>query len=90
MICRQISDSIYVSTVTRNESMSDHNSAVAPFEFYERVEAAVRQFQKSGFDMRKLSIVARDYHSEEHVVGYYTTGGRMAYWGRLGAFWSGF
>lgn len=70
--------------------MSDYNSLVAPFEFYERAEAAVRQFQNSGFDMRKLSIAARDYHSEEHVVGYYNTGDRMAYWGRLGAFWSGF
>jgi len=36
-----------------------------------------------------LSIVGKDYHTEEHVVGYYTTGDRMAYWGKQGAFWGG-
>ena len=40
--------------------------------------------------MKKLSIVGKDYHTEEHVVGYYTTGDRMLYWGKLGAFWGGF
>jgi len=25
----------------------------------------------------------------EHVVGYYNTGDRMKYWGKLGAFWGG-
>ncbi len=28
--------------------------------------------------------------TEENVVGYYTAGDRMAYWGKLGAFWGGF
>ena len=40
--------------------------------------------------MKKLSIVGKDYHTEEHVVGYYSTGDRMLYWGELGAFWGGF
>ena len=39
--------------------------------------------------MKKLSIVGKDYHSDEHVVGYYNTGDRMRYWGKLGAFWGG-
>ena len=39
--------------------------------------------------MRKLSIVGKDYHTEEHVVGYYNTGDRMKAWGRIGAFWGG-
>jgi len=37
--------------------------------------------------MKKLSIVGKDYHTEEHVVGYYNTGDRMATWGKFGAFW---
>ena len=53
-------------------------------------EAAVKELQQSGFDMKKLSIVGRDYHTDEHVVGYYNTGDRMKYWGKLGAFWGGF
>jgi hypothetical protein len=40
--------------------------------------------------MKKLSIVGKDYHTEEHVIGYYNTGDRMKVWGKLGAFWGGF
>ena len=70
--------------------MSDQNSVVAVFTSHENAEAAVRELQQGGFDMKKLSIVGKDYHTEEHVVGYYTTGDRMLYWGKLGAFWGGF
>jgi len=40
--------------------------------------------------MKKLSIVGRDYHTDEDVIGYYNTGDRMMYWGKLGALWGGF
>ncbi|HEY7087071.1 MAG TPA: hypothetical protein VH518_03215 [Tepidisphaeraceae bacterium] len=50
-------------------------------------EAAIKELQKAGFNMRKLSIVGKDYH---HVIGYYNTGDRMKFWGKLGAFWGGF
>jgi hypothetical protein len=39
--------------------------------------------------MKKLSIVGRDYHTDEHVIGYYNAGDRMKYWGKMGAFWGG-
>jgi hypothetical protein len=52
-------------------------------------EAGVKALQRSGFDMTKLSIVGKDYHTEEHVVGYYNTGDRMKVWGKQGAFWGG-
>lgn len=69
--------------------MSEQNSIVAIFESHNQAEDAVRELQKSGFDMKKLSIVGKDYHTDEHVVGYYNTGDRMMYWGKLGAFWGG-
>ena len=34
-----------------------------------------------------LSIIAKDSHTGEHVVGYYNTGDRMKYWGKAGAVW---
>jgi uncharacterized membrane protein len=70
--------------------MSNTNSVVAVFEAHDQAEKAIRELQKDGFDMTKLSIVGKDYHTEEHVTGYYTTGDRMLYWGKLGAFWGGF
>ena len=63
------------------------NSVVALFDKHEQAEAAVRELQRSGYDMKALSIVGKGYHSEEKVVGYYTAGDRMCYWGQNGAFW---
>ena len=39
--------------------------------------------------MKTLSIVGKDYHTDESVVGYYNAGDRMKYWGKQGAFWGG-
>ncbi len=50
----------------------------------------MEQLQIGGFDMKKLSIVGKDYHTEEHVGGYYNAGDRMKHWGKWGAFWGGF
>jgi hypothetical protein len=63
--------------------------AVAIYNTHDEAEQAVKTLERGGFDMRKLSIVGKDYHSEEHVVGYYNTGDRMKAWGRIGAFWGG-
>jgi len=38
--------------------------------------------------MKKMSIVGKDYHTDENVVGYYNTGDRMKY-GQARAFWGG-
>jgi hypothetical protein len=64
-------------------------SVVAIYPTHLAAEAAVKDLQQSGFDMKKLSIVGRDYHTDEHVVGYYNAGDRMRTWGKNGAFWGG-
>jgi hypothetical protein len=69
--------------------MVKQNSTVATFNDHTSAESAVKELQKAGFDIKKLSLVGKDYHSDEHVVGYYNTGDRMRYWGKLGAFWGG-
>jgi uncharacterized membrane protein len=69
--------------------MDDTNAVVAVFDTHPEADEAVRELQKSGFDMKKLSVVGKDYHTEEHVVGYYNAGDRMKHWGKLGAFWGG-
>jgi len=65
------------------------NVGIAIFNTHGEAENVVKELQKSGFDMKKLSIVGKDYHTEEQVVAYYNTGDRMKYWGKLGAFWGG-
>lgn len=75
-------------TATQSET-SAHGSVVAVYDSHGAAEEAIRSLQKSGFDMRTLSIVGRDYSTEEGVVGYYNTGDRMKAWGKTGAFWGG-
>ena len=68
----------------------EQSSVVAVYPSHEQAAAAVSQLQRSGFDVTKISIVGRDYHTGENVTGYYNTGDRMKYWGASGAFWGGF
>ena len=70
--------------------MSATNSVVAVYDSHEEAELAVRELQQAGTDMRSLSIAGRGTHTDEQVVGYYNTGDRMKYWGKVGAFWGGF
>jgi uncharacterized membrane protein len=65
------------------------DAIVTLYDTHEEAEDAVRQLQRSGFDMRQLSIVSKDYQTHEEAVGYYTTGDRMKAWGKNGAFWGG-
>ena len=58
----------------------DHNSA----------EAAVKELIASGYEAKNLSVVGKGYHTDEKVVGFYTTGDRVKFWGSRGAFWGGF
>jgi uncharacterized membrane protein len=70
--------------------MSEQNAVVAVYASHVEAEAAVKELQRGGIDMHSLSIVGKDSHTDEHVVGYYNTGDRMKYWGKTGAFWGGF
>ncbi len=70
--------------------MTDTNAVIAVYDAHSAAEGAVKELQKSGFDMKKLSVVGKDYHTDEQVVGYYNAGDRMKYWGKWGAFWGGF
>jgi hypothetical protein len=69
--------------------MAGNNSVVAIYDTHVHAEAAVRELQHDGFNMKSLSIVGKDYHTDENVVGYYNSGDRMMYWGKQGAFWGG-
>jgi hypothetical protein len=73
----------------RKTDAIDKTTYVAVYDTHTAAEEAVRGLQQKGFDMSKLSIVGKDYHTEEGVIGYYTTGDRMKAWGKEGAFWGG-
>src|SRR5271155_4873783 len=70
--------------------MTTNNSVVAVYPTHTEADQAVKELQRGGVDMQKLSIVGKGYHTDEHAVGYYNAGDRMKYWGENGAFWGGF
>lgn len=66
-----------------------NTSVIGVVRTHSDAESVVRELQRSGFDMKKLSVVGKGYHSEEHPLGFYSTGERIKTWGGLGAFWGG-
>ena len=70
-----------ISDLPISSETSAHGSVMAVYDSHVAAEEAIRALAKSGFDMRKLSIVGRDYSTEEGVVGYYNAGDRMKAWG---------
>src|ERR1017187_1839815 len=80
-----------ITTLFRSdEEMSKENSVVAVYHTHTEADQAVKELQRGGVDLHKLSIVGKGYHTDEQVVGYYNAGDRMKYWGKVGAFWGGF
>ena len=68
-------------------STTHSDIAVAVYDRHTDAEAAVKTLQRGGFDMKKISIVARDYESEERVIGFLNAGDRAKIFGKLGALW---
>ena len=50
--------------------MSIQNSVVAVYPTHTEANQAVKELQRGGIDMHKLSIGGKGYHTGEHAVGY--------------------
>jgi hypothetical protein len=64
-------------------------SRVYIFNTHVEAEDAIHALGKSGYDIKKLSVIGKGYHTEEHPVGFYTAGDQIKSWGGIGAFWGG-
>lgn len=62
---------------------------MALFATHEAADAAVRGLDAGGVPLQSISVVGRDYHSEEQPVGYFNAGERAWFYGKQGAFWGG-
>jgi len=70
-------------------SLNNSDIAVALYDQHTQAENAVKALQRAGFDMKKISIIGKDYHAEEHVIGFLNAGDRAKIFGKYGAFWGG-
>jgi uncharacterized membrane protein len=69
------------------ETNEKSNSIIAVYQSHSEAESAVKHLKDSSFDLTRLSIVGRDFQTDEHVIGYYNAGDRVKYWGQSGLFW---
>ena len=69
--------------------MNKTQVAVVECDSHTQAEDAIHQLARAGFDPKSISIIGKDYHSEENVVGYFNAGDRAKFFGKLGAFWGG-
>lgn len=67
--------------------MADSSFAVAIYDTHTGAEEAIKSLRDERFEMKHLSIIGKDYQTEEHAIGFYNAGDRMKYWGKTGAFW---
>ncbi len=65
--------------------MAENITVAGVYDPHAEAQATIKELQSSGFDMNKLSIVGKDYHTEKRVIGYDKTFGadyRACCWGR--------
>ncbi|MDH0747206.1 hypothetical protein N5D61_12725 [Pseudomonas sp. GD03842] len=72
-----------------DSAMKPSDQNVYVYDSHHDAEEAIRSLGKAGFDVKQLSLVGKGYHTEEHPVGFYSTGDRVKSWGATGAFWGG-
>ena len=65
------------------------NATVMVLDSHRQVEESVRRLRQSGFDLGKLSVVAKDRRAGEQVVAHYGAGGQARLLGEFGPFWTG-
>jgi len=83
------SQEITTNTMRSALVTSDEKAVIAIYNTHPEAEAVVNELQRARFDVKRLSVVGKDYHTDEQVVGYYNAGDRMKHWGKLGAVWGG-
>lgn len=66
--------------------LEKHPTVIGLFSSHHDAEKAVKSLQKTGFDMKKISVVSKDFHREE-AVPYYNAEEHIATWGKFGLFW---
>jgi hypothetical protein len=69
--------------------MAENNSVVPLYVPHAEAKATITDLKRSGFAMNRLSIVGKDFHTKDRVVGYHNGGERMKAWLELGNFWGG-
>jgi hypothetical protein len=69
--------------------MSAPSIVVAVYPEHRAAEEAMKKLAKAGIDMKTISIIGKNYQTEETPVGYFNAADRAKVFGKLGGFWGG-
>ena len=62
------------------------NSLVAVFQSHKEAEDSLKDLQKLGFDMKKLSVIGRDHYSKSGIAAHYVVNQKPKFFGS--PFWN--
>ncbi len=62
---------------------------MALFKTHGAADEAVRALGRAGVALSNISVLGRNYHSEDQPIGYFNAGDRARFYGKFGAFWGG-
>jgi uncharacterized membrane protein len=65
----------------------ERNATIGVYASQADAEAAIRMLESEGFDMTKLSLLARGMAAERHVIGTDTATRRTGRWAGFGSLW---
>jgi hypothetical protein len=71
-------------TLYKAQSITYPEAVIAVYDTRPEADAAVKELQREGIDMKKLSVIGKDHHTDEQVVGYYNAGARNIHAGFVG------
>ncbi|MDE2413826.1 MAG: hypothetical protein KGM60_03625 [Comamonadaceae bacterium] len=63
-----------MNTIATSAATPGSPIVMALFATYEAADGAVRKLGASGVPLQSISVVGRDYHSEEQPIGYFNAG----------------
>jgi hypothetical protein len=68
---------ITTKTFPAGQAMSGEKAVIVVYNTHSEAEIAVNELRRAGFDVKKLSVVGKGYHTDEQVVGYYNASDRI-------------
>ena len=70
-------------------NMLKENTTVSIYANPDQVYTALVKLKKSGFDLKRISVIGKAYADQNELVAYYRKGEKLKCWGERSEFWNG-
>jgi hypothetical protein len=70
-------------------NMLEENTTVTIYLKPDQVQEGVKELEKFGFDLKRVSVIGGAYRDHEELIAYYKQGDKLTCWGDRSEFWNG-